>query len=442
MTGFPPPDPVAAALNAHFGPEFGRAFSGDAAYTLEPLQEALARLGDPHRRLPPVIHIAGTNGKGSTAAFAQSVLETAGLKVHAFTQPHLLHTTERLTVASQPISEEAFLALINRVAGPGQSLSHFEAQTACALLAFAETKADAVVLEVGMGGLLDATNVVPNPAVCLITMIGEDHKQALGATLPAIARHKAGIIKPGAHVITAPQDDPAVDRVFEAQAMRTRCPLLMGGVDWTARAEDGNLLIETNAELIQLPLPRLPGAHQRENAALAVLGARALAPDEMSRHPMAVGIVAATWPGRLQRLTQGPLAARAESLGHALSVDGGHNQPAAEALARWMASQMNPVGVIVGMLADKDAVGFLEPFAAQGVSGVVAVQARGPRPAMTQTALAQAAKRVGLRAIARADDLPEAITRAAAFQPRQGRLLITGSLSLVAEALFLSGKTG
>lgn len=438
MSGFPPPDPVAEALNAKFGPEFGAAFSGDAAFTLDPLREVLEALGNPHERLPPVIHIAGTNGKGSTAAACRSILTAAGLKVHAFTQPHLLRTSERITVAGAPIDDRAFLKLIDKVAKLGRPLSHFEAQTACAFLAFAQTPADAVVLEVGMGGLLDATNVVPNPHVCLITAIGEDHKQALGDTLTAIARHKAGIIKPGAFVITAPQADPAVDRVFEAQAMRQRCPYLMGGVDWTVRLEEGRMLIETDTELMDLPLPALEGAHQRENVALAVLAAKTLFPDRATPRVLAEGVAMAHWPGRLHRVTHGVLAARALERGHALFLDAGHNPPAGEALALWMAGQSTPLAVIVGMLADKDAVAFLRPFAAWGVAGVVAVQARGPRPAMTTADLAQAAKRAGVQAIDRADDLTDAIAKAAALQPRPGRLLITGSLSLVAEALWLS----
>lgn len=438
MTEFPPPDPVAAALNAKFGPEFGAAFAGQAPYSLDPLRAALAALGDPHHRLPPIVHIAGTNGKGSTAAFTQAILKAAGLKVHAFTQPHLIRTTERITLANAPIAEDVFLALIDRVAAPGLPLSHFEAQTACAFLAFAENPADAVVLEVGMGGLLDATNVIPAPAVCLITTIGADHMQVLGDTLPTIARHKAGIIKPGAQVISAPQEDPAVDRVFEAQAMRCRCPLLMGGVDWTVRSEEGRLLVETQAELFDLPMPSLPGAHQQINAALAILGAQALAAERLTPNALAEGIAGAQWPGRLQRLTQGPLAKKAAIQGQALFVDGGHNPAAAAALATWIAAQPLPVALIVGMLADKDAEAFLQPLIAAGAKAVVAVAPKGPRPALAPSRVLAAARRAKAAKTDVADDLLSAISQASAALQRTGVILIAGSLSLAAEALFLS----
>jgi len=438
MRPFPPPDPVAAAFQTGFGPEFGAAFAGEDEFTLEPLRKALAALGDPHLRLPPLVHVAGTNGKGSTVAFTQAILTAAGLKVHAFTQPHLIRTTERLVIAGAPIAEEAFLALIERVSALGARLSHFEAQTACAFLAFAETPADAVVLEVGMGGLLDATNVVPSPAVCLIASIGADHVKALGGSLPAIARHKAGIIKPGAQVITAPQSNPAIDRVFEAQALRARCPLLMGGVDWTVRKEEGRLLVESPTALFDLPAPSLSGAHQEINAGLAVLGVDALAKERVSQTALAAGVARAHWPGRLHRIRRGPLAARAAAKGQALFADGGCNPPAAEALAAWIAAQSLPTTLIAGFLEDKDAEAFLKPLIAAGVRAVYASAPKGPRPPMPSARVLAAAERAKAPFAASARDVSEAVSRATAAAAEPGLILITGALSLVAEALWMS----
>ncbi len=435
MSAFPPPDPVAQALNARFGPEFGAVFAGEGAFTLAPLLATLSALGDPHLALPPVIHIAGTNGKGSTAAFCRAILAAAGLTVHAFTQPHLLQTTERIALAGEPITQDGLLAMIDRVAmvaAPG--LSHFEAQTACAFLAFAETRADFVILEVGVGGKDDATNVIPAPAVSVITRIGADHTALLGPTLPLIARAKAGVIKPQSPVITAPQDDPAIDRVFEAAAARARSPLLMGGVDWTVGPAEEGFFLDTESASYHLPQPALPGPHQLENAALAALACLALDNPGITEDAVARGLLAARNPGRLQRLRKGPLARRAEIENCALFVDGGHNALAAAALRTWANTEPPaPWALVIGMLADKDAKAFFHSLG-HTMQIVVALEPKGPRPAMPSTALRRAARTEGLEAVA-ASSLSEAVSIAGRALARPGKVLITGSLALASEAV-------
>jgi dihydrofolate synthase/folylpolyglutamate synthase len=437
MSRFPPPDPVADALQERFGPEFGAAFAGQGRFSLEPLRATLAALGHPERALPPVIHIAGTNGKGSCAAFCAAILGAAGLRVHRFTQPHLFSTCERIAPLGTPITEKGFLALIDRVAAvaaPG--LSHFEAQTACAFLAFAETPADAAVIEVGVGGKDDATVVIPKPAVSVITRIGRDHLALLGPTLPLVALAKAGIVKPGAPVVTAPQEDPAIDRIFEAAAMRARSPLLMGGLDWTVHPAGAGFFLDTESASYHLPQPSLPGAHQYENAALAALACLTLAPDHLTEDVMAQGIAGARWPGRLQRLRAGPLAAIAQAAKAALFVDGGHNPDAADALAVWIRSQPETACVlVVGMMADKDLPGFIAPLAPV-VRGVVTVPAKGPRPSARPADLRAAVRAHGHAAL-NAGNLGDAVVKAAGLLPATGgRILIAGSLGLAAEALW------
>jgi dihydrofolate synthase/folylpolyglutamate synthase len=438
MSQFPPPDPVAEALNAHFGPEFGGKFAsaaqGSTPLDLSALKAALETLGAPHRHLPPVIHIAGTNGKGSTAAFTRAILEAAGLRVHAFTQPHLIHTRERITIAGHEIQEPQFLALIERVARCAPGLSHFEAQTACAFLAFAETTADAVILEVGCGGLLDATNVIASPAVSLITPIGFDHQAILGNTLSQIATHKAGILKPNAPAFSAAQAGEAEEAIRKS-AEKALTTVGFQGQDWQAWLQPtGGLALQTEHDFLDLPRPGLQGQHQAENAGLAILGVRALQDPRINESAVAEGIAGAQWPGRLQRLKTGPLALIAAGEQTALFADGGHNPPAATALTEWIAAQNRRTALICGMLADKDIAAFLAPLA-PSLSAIVAVEPKGPRPAHNAQAVVKAAQTLGIAHTDQAADLAAATTKACRAVGAAGLVVITGSLSLAGEAL-------
>lgn len=438
MSRFPPPDPVAEALNAHFGPEFGGKFAsaaqGSSPLDLSALKAALEALGAPHRNLPPVIHIAGTNGKGSTAAFARAILEAAGLRVHAFTQPHLILTRERITVACQMIEEAIVLALIERVARCAPGLSHFEAQTTCAFLAFAETKADAVILEVGCGGLLDATNVISSPAVSLITPIGFDHQAILGNTLAQIATHKAGILKPKAPAFSAAQASEAEEAIRQS-ARKAVTTVAFQGQDWQAWLQPtGRLAVQTEQDFLDLPNPGLQGQHQAENAGLAILGVRALQDPRINERAVADGIASAHWPGRLQRLKTGPLARIAATEQTVLFADGGHNPPAAGALAEWIALQSRRTALVLGMLADKDVEAFLAPLA-PFLSAIIAMAPKGPRPALTAGTIVTAAQALGIPHTDQATDLATATTKACRAVGAAGLVIITGSLSLVGEAL-------
>ncbi len=251
-------------FTALFGPEFGRGESFDLAR----LRGALAALGAPHENLPPTFHVAGTNGKGSTIAFMAAIAEAAGLRVHAFTKPHLLRLRERFRVAGAEIGDDALIAAAQRIACRAPGLSQFEAQVAAAFTLFAETPADLALIEAGMGGRDDATNLLTQPAMCVLTPIALDHQDALGPTLADIAAHKAGILKPGAPCVVARQQ-PEASAIIEARAGEIGARFLRQGIDWDAHASAGRLIVQTETRALDLPLPGLAGAHQADNAGLA-----------------------------------------------------------------------------------------------------------------------------------------------------------------------------
>jgi len=410
------------------------------------MQRLLAALGHPERRLPPVVHVAGTNGKGSTIALLRAIAEAAGLKVHVFTSPHLVRFNERVRLAGELITDEQLADVLARVeaVNGGEPITFFEITAATALQAFAETPADLCIVEVGLGGRFDASNVFDHPAVSVIAPVEHDHHEYLGDTLAQIAGEKAGIIKAGAPVVVAHQPAEALE-VIEAVAERLGAPMTLAGRDFDAYAERGRLIYQDQAGLLDLPPPGLFGAHQFDNAGLAIATARALDglfPGRFDEATIAAGVAGAVWPARMQRLTQGPLAAMAEVRGADLWLDGGHNPHAARALAanvRTMAGRDGrPVVLIVGLVARKDADGVFaalsELRAPVFTTGFASYLAADPQ------VLAAAASVRGLSAVA-CVDVTEALTHALALPGPPPHVLICGSLYLAGEVLSLSPQT-
>lgn len=315
-------------FEARFGPEFGHG----KAFDLAPLRATLAALGNPQDKLPPIIHVAGTNGKGSTVAFMRAIAEAAGLRVHAFTKPHLFKLNERFLVASETASDETLIAAAERIAAISRDITQFDAQVAAAFLLFSETPAELVLLETGMGGRDDSTNVI-TPALSVITPIGLDHQDILGATLAEIAAHKAGIVKANASAIMAAQSDE-VREIIEGRATDVGAQLQRQGVDWDAYANAGRLIVQTDTRALDLPLPSLVGAHQVRNAGLACAALLRWRPD-LPDEAFANGVANAKWRARLQPLTRGALSAPIRAIGGEVWVDGGHNMQALAALRSW-----------------------------------------------------------------------------------------------------------
>ena len=365
------------------------------------MQRILEQLGNPEKHVPPVIHVAGTNGKGSTVAFLRHIMEAAGLKVHAYTSPHLVKFHERIRVAGGLIAESDLAALLEECEAVNQGLpiTFFEITTAAAFLAFSRTPADYLLLEVGLGGRLDATNVIDRPLVSVITAIDYDHQQYLGDTLALIAHEKAGILKRDCKAIIGAQPDAARAEI-ERVAERIRSPLSIAGQDWQVFEQHGNLVFQDEAGLLDLPMPQLKGRHQIDNAGNAIAAIRAIADPRIADRHIAQGIKATTWPARMQRLGLGALSPLipAES---ELWLDGGHNPSAGRAMAQAF-SELNdrhsrPLVLIWGMLNTKDVGNFIGCF--EGVaSRVIALTIPGEENAVSAEALAEAARKHGLPA--------------------------------------------
>ncbi len=393
----------------------------------------LARLGDPHHRLPPVFHVAGTNGKGSTCAYLRAILEASGASVHVYTSPHLVNYRERVVIAGAEIADGAFIEAIARVdeAAGADDLTLFETITCAAFVAFAGTPADFLVLEVGLGGRLDATNVIERPLAALVTPVALDHQNFLGDTLSSIAAEKAGIFRNGAPAVIG-QQTPDAMAVLEREAARAGAKLFAFGSAWNAWAENGRLTYQDDDGLCDLAAPRLIGAHQALNAGLAVAGVRA-AGLPFTDETLSAGLGTARWPARLQRLKSGPLI---EALGtpSELWLDGGHNPHAARAIAAALADfeerNSRPLILIAGMQENKDIDGFFAAFSGLA-STVLAVRAdhSGARAADD---VAAAADRAGIPSYS-CGSLIEAATRARGGGP--ARVLICGSLYLAGEVL-------
>lgn len=401
--------------------------------TLDRVWRLLAALDHPERRLPPVIHIAGTNGKGSTQAMIRAGLEASGDTVHAYTSPHLARFHERIRLAGALISEPALTRVLDRCysANGTDAITYFEITTVAALLAFAETLADWTLLEVGLGGRLDATNVIDAPALTIITPVDLDHQQYLGDTLPLIAAEKAGIIKRGVPCIVGPQHETGLE-VIEAAAARLGAPVLAYGQHWHVGTERERLIYQDERGLLDLPLPNLPGPHQIMNAGAAIAALRALGKDDAACE---AAVTTAYWPARMQSLSAGRLAALAVPA--ELWLDGGHNPAAGEALAATLRSlPPRPTHLICGMLNTKDIGGYLRPLAtvAQSLTGV---SIPGEANTIAAQDTARHATAAGLQATT-ADSVAEAIA-AITRRDRAARILICGSLYLAGHVLRENG---
>ncbi len=398
------------------------------------IERLLAALGHPERRIPPVIHVAGTNGKGSTVAMIRAGLEAGGARVHVYTSPHLARFHERIRLGGALIDEGRLAATLEacEAANGGAPITFFEITTAAAFLAFAETPADYTLLEVGLGGRLDATNVVDRPRLSVITPISVDHQQYLGETLAEIAFEKAGVLKKDVPCVLGPQSAEAWDVVLD-RAGAIGSPLIAEGQDWQVWEEHGRLAFQDGAGLLDLPRPALIGAHQIQNAGAALATLRALGADEAACE---AALTRAEWPARMQRLRHGPLVAAAGPEAE-VWLDGGHNPAAglavAEALGRLPA---RPLHLIVGMLNTKDIAGFLRPLAglADSLQGVTIP---GEAATLTGDETVAAARSAGFAAEP-AETVAAAVARIAETAP-SGRILICGSLYLAGRVLQENG---
>lgn len=401
--------------------------------TLERLDRLLGALDHPERRIAPVVHVAGTNGKGSVVAMIRAGLEAEGLALHVYTSPHLAKFHERIRVAGTLIDEDRLIALLERceAANGGAPITFFEITTAAAFVAFAETPADVVLLEVGLGGRLDATNVIDAPQLTIVTPVSLDHQQYLGDTLAQIAAEKAGILKPGVPCVVGPQEEDAL-AVIEARAEALGAPLILHGRDWQVWEEHGRMVYQDLSGLLDLPMPVLIGAHQVENAGLAIAALRAMGHDE---DICRAAVTKAAWPARLQRLRHGPLV---DAAGAAeLWLDGGHNPAAGLALAEALGRlPVRPLHLIVGMLDTKDIVGYLRPLG-QKASSLYGVTIPGEAASLTAEQTVAVARKAGIAAEV-AQDVATAIATITARDPG-ARVLICGSLYLAGRVLRENG---
>jgi dihydrofolate synthase/folylpolyglutamate synthase len=392
------------------------------------IEGLLTALGNPQDRLPPVVHIAGTNGKGSTVATLRACLEAGGWRVHTYISPHLVRFHERIRVAGRLIEEDRLVELLEEceLANHGAPITYFEITTAAALLAFSRAPADFVLLETGLGGRLDATNVVRRPAATAITPISLDHQAFLGDTIAAIASEKAGILKPGSPGIIGRQP-PEAAAVFDARAAALDVPLYRFGGEWRCAANNGGMRYEGPRWRFDLPPPSLPGVHQIGNAGIAIACLEQLPGLDISPVAITSGLRGIEWPARMQRLARGPLVEMLPS-GWELWLDGGHNPGAGEVLAEIAANWHDrPHYLIVGMLNTKDAAGFLAPLAAHA-QALWAVTIPGEQNPLPADKITDAARSVGLRARA-APSVAEALAAIIA-DAGPARILICGSLHL------------
>jgi dihydrofolate synthase/folylpolyglutamate synthase len=402
--------------------------------SLARIERLLGALGHPEQRLAPVVHIAGTNGKGSTLAMLDAMLQSDGRRAQRYISPHLVHFNERFLFNGRPIEEPELAAVLEHCEriNLGLSITEFEITTAAAFLAFSRHPADLLLIETGLGGRLDATNVIARPRLTALAPISLDHQSFLGDRLGQIAFEKAGILKPRVPCIVGPQPAEAL-AVIEARAAEIDAPLQIHGRDWRARRAGDRLVVESGTDMLDLPLPALAGAHQIDNAGLAVTCALALGDLAPRRDAIAAGLRRARWPARLQRLTRGPLVDLL-SADSALWLDGGHNPGAAEALAESLTDlDPRPWHLIVGMLKTKDQRGFLTPLAPLARS-IRTVPVPDEAASWDFRAAADWLHTSGATAAAEAS-VDAALTALAETAPQPFRVLICGSLYLAGHVL-------
>lgn len=402
------------------------------------IERLMDTLGHPERKLPPVVHVAGTNGKGSVIAFMRAALEAAGYRCHVYTSPHLVAFNERIVLAGREIADAPLTALLERVeaANAGAEITFFEITTAAAFLAFAETPADIMLLEVGLGGRLDATNVVAKPAACCITPVDLDHQKYLGDTLAAIAAEKAGILKPRVPAVISAQR-PAALAPIAMRAEEIGTPLLLEGRDWRAVPGDRGIRYEGSRWKLELPKPNLLGAHQFHNAGAALACLEQLATFGIENAALSQGIANARWPARLQRLTRGPLT-KALPLDWELWLDGAHNPHGARALAEWLDAQKKPVHLVTAMLDSKDPAGFFAALEGRFAS-VRTVPVPGGHSGLDPAGLAETARRAGHDAKSAADAAAAIAAIVGGAPPGPALLVIAGSLYLAGALLAENG---
>jgi dihydrofolate synthase/folylpolyglutamate synthase len=405
--------------------------------SLHRMERLLEQMGRPQDRLPPVIHVAGTNGKGSTVAYLRAILEAAGQRVHVYTSPQLVHFRERIRLAGKLVTDKALNAALEHceAVNGGIPITYFEITTAAALKLFADVPADFLLLEVGLGGRYDATNVVARPLGAVITPVSIDHVEYLGNTVGIIAKEKAGIIKRGAPVVVARQTDEGLAAI-EAEARLLGVTPFVAGQDFDGFVQDGRMVYQDESGLLDLPLPALRGAHQIGNAAVAIAATRHFGLP-VSDAQIAEGLSTVVWPARLQPL-KGKLS-RLLPDSHELWLDGGHNEAGGGVLAQATrdmdAVQKRPLVLVMGTFANKDAAGFLKHFGDAPVE-VLTLKIPGERASWTARQLADLAVAQGLKA--RPMRSIEAALRAAAEVPR-ARVVICGSLHLAGEVLHKNG---
>lgn len=414
--------------------------------TLDRMQRILEKLDHPERKVPPVIHVAGTNGKGSTVAFLRAILEAAGLRVHVYTSPHLVRFNERFRLGKVGggvlVGDDGLrdvLDLCERVNG-SEPITIFEMETAAAFVLFAENPADVLLLEVGLGGRLDATNVIDKPLASVITPIGMDHMEFLGDTVEKIATEKAGIIKSGAPVVCAEQV-PEAENVIALIAKRARAPLHVATQDWHVNVERGRLVYQDDRGLLDLAAPRLFGRHQFDNAGLAIATLRAVDAFKIEPSAYEQGIARAEWPARMQRLATGELLGFAPADAE-LWLDGGHNPDGGRVIAAALGDLeervSRPLVVIVGMMGNKDAAGFVSNFAGL-TRHIIAIPIPDQDNAMPPHKLADAARSLGMRVDTAASVKAALQSIAALTYETPPRILIAGSLYLAGHVLAENG---
>lgn len=426
-----------ASLLHHFHKEHSKTHGKDINLTLRPAyKDLLAALGHPERQLPPTIHIAGTNGKGSTGAFLRAIIEATGKTVHVTTSPHLISFHERIRIAGELISEEELTSILTEIKekAPTGSISFFEAAIAAALVAFTRHHADVAIIEVGLGGRLDATNIIPKSIASIITRLSFDHRDFLGDSIGQIAREKAGIMRQSTPCYTAAQPAPEAMEALHAEADDKCTPLHMAGIEWnTITHEDGSFdFISAKRTLRHLPAPALVGAHQIQNAGLAIATLDAL-PFNVPDAAIHKAMTSVWWPGRLQQLKKGKLYDLLPN--HCeLWLDGGHNDSAGEALAAYIKTWDQPIDLVLGLLTSKRVEEYLTPLLPY-IRSIKTLKIEGEIPGHEAEELAKQIKSLGHKDVQATSSLTNALKSIANTTEPATHTLISGSLYLAGQAL-------